>query len=140
MFGKPTRKEFCYDNIHISRNAWDTNLIKVNPDYIAVNWESSGGGAFAVIPHAERGKLPDQMPLFRGHTAAVLDTDWNPFHDSIIASGSDDGKVFVWRVPEGFTLHSDAEEPADVSPIGKLSGHTRCVGWSLRLEARDRGH
>jgi len=140
VFGKPTRKEFCYDNIHISRNAWDTNLIKVNPDYIAVNWESSGGGAFAVIPHAERGKLPDQMPLFRGHTAAVLDTDWNPFHDSIIASGSDDGKVFVWRVPEGFTLHSDAEEPADVSPIGKLSGHTRCVGWSLRLEARDRGH
>ena len=29
IFGKSTRKEFCYDNIHISRNAWDTNLVKV---------------------------------------------------------------------------------------------------------------
>lgn len=29
VFGKPTRKESCYDNLHISRNAWDTNLVKV---------------------------------------------------------------------------------------------------------------
>jgi coronin-1B/1C/6 len=48
----------------------------VNPEYLSVNWESGGGGAFAVIPLNERGKLPDQIPLFRGHTAAVLDTDW----------------------------------------------------------------
>lgn len=49
---------------------------QVNPEYLSVNWESSGGGAFAVIPLDERGKVPDQIPLFRGHTAAVLDTDW----------------------------------------------------------------
>jgi len=49
---------------------------KVNPKYISVNWEASGGGAFAVIPIEERGKVPDQIPLFRGHTSAVLDTDW----------------------------------------------------------------
>ena len=29
VFGKPTKKEACYDNLHISRNAWDTNLVKV---------------------------------------------------------------------------------------------------------------
>ncbi|KAK4193593.1 hypothetical protein QBC35DRAFT_510856 [Podospora australis] len=131
VFGKPTKKEFCYDNLHISRNAWDTNLIKVNPEYISVNWESSGGGAFAVIPLNERGKLPDQIPLFRGHTAAVLDTDWNPFNDRIIASASDDGKVFIWEVPEGFTLHTDAEEPVDVAPLSKLGGHSRKVGHVL---------
>jgi coronin-1B/1C/6 len=100
VFGKSTRKEFCYDNLRISRNAWDTNLVKVkshrgfrrrcpliatadhnlvakvNPEYISVNWEASGGGAFAVIPLNEKGKLPDQIPLFRGHTSSVLDTDW----------------------------------------------------------------
>jgi len=54
-----------------------------------------------------------------------LDTDWNPFHDDIVASGSDDGKVFLWKVPEGFGLRTDAEEPEDVSPVGKLSGHSR---------------
>ncbi|KAK2012903.1 WD domain-containing protein [Colletotrichum eremochloae] len=128
VFGKPTRKEFCYDNLRISRNAWDTNLVKANPDYLSVNWEAGGGGAFAVIPLGETGKVPDQIPLFRGHTATVLDTDWNPFNDRVIASGSEDGKVFIWQVPENFTLYTDAEEPADVSPVGKLAGHSRKVG------------
>ena len=49
---------------------------QANPDYLAVNWEASGGGAFAVIPINEKGRLPEQIPLFRGHTAPVLDTDW----------------------------------------------------------------
>jgi len=131
VFGKSTRKESCYDNLHISRNAWDTNLVKANPEYLAVNWEASGGGAFAVIPVNEKGRLPEQIPLFRGHTAPVLDTDWNPFNDHIIASGSDDGKVFIWQVPQGFTLYSDAEEPADVAPMSKLTGHSRKVGQVL---------
>lgn len=81
VFGKAAKKESTYDNLHISRNAWDTNLVKANPEYISVNWEASGGGAFAVIPVNEKGRLPEQIPLFRGHTAAVLDTDW--YGDSI---------------------------------------------------------
>lgn len=131
VFGKSTRKEFCYDNLHISRNAWDTNLVKANPEYLSVNWESSGGGAFAVIPLNEKGKLPEQIPLFRGHTAVVLDTDWHPFNDHIIASGSDDGKIFIWQVPQDFTLYTDAEEVTDVAPVSKLAGHSRKVGQVL---------
>ncbi|KAL2008432.1 hypothetical protein VTN00DRAFT_6626 [Thermoascus crustaceus] len=133
VFGRPTRKEQCYDNVRVSRNAWDTNLIKVNPKYLAINWESGGGGAFGVIPLHERGKLPERIPLFRGHTAVVLDTDWNPFNDDLIASCSDDGKVFLWRVPENFTVTPDipADEIQDVNPVGKLSGHPRKVGHVL---------
>ncbi|KAK4146398.1 uncharacterized protein C8A04DRAFT_25908 [Dichotomopilus funicola] len=131
IFGKSTKKEFCYDNLRVSRNAWDTNLVKANPEYLSVNWESSGGGAFAVIPLNERGKLPDQIPLFRGHTAAVLDTDWSPHNDRIIASASDDGKVFIWEVPQGFSLYTDAEEITDVAPVSKLTGHSRKVGHVL---------
>ncbi|KAI9734058.1 MAG: Coronin-like protein crn1 [Claussenomyces sp. TS43310] len=131
VFGNPAKKEASYDNLHISRNAWDTNLVKANPEYLSVNWEASGGGAFAVIPINEKGRLPEQIPLFRGHTAPVLDTDWNPFNDRIIASGSDDGKVFIWQVPQGFTLHSEADEPQDVAPLSKLAGHTRKIGQVL---------
>ncbi|KAI1004123.1 Coronin-like protein [Podosphaera aphanis] len=131
VFGKSTRKESCYDNLRISRNAWDTNLVKANPEYLAVNWEASGGGAFAVIPVNEKGRLPEQIPLFRGHTAPVLDTDWNPFNDRFIASGSDDGKVFIWQVPQDFTLYTDADEPVDIGPLSKLTGHSRKVGQVL---------
>ena len=55
----------------------------------------------------------------------MLDTDWNPFNDDIVASASDDAKVFLWQVPSGFSLLTEADEPADVTPVGKLSGHSR---------------
>lgn len=29
-----------------------------------------------MIPINEKGRLPDLLPLFRGHTAVVLDIDW----------------------------------------------------------------
>ncbi|KAF2675561.1 DUF1900-domain-containing protein [Microthyrium microscopicum] len=131
VYGQSTKKDQCYDNLRISKNAWDTNIIKANPEFISVNWEASGGGAFAVIPVNQRGKLPDGIPLFRGHTAAVLDTDWNPFDDNLLSSSSDDGKVFLWRVPKDFTLYSDSDEPADISPVAKLTGHARKVGHVL---------
>ncbi|KAI0405705.1 hypothetical protein F4802DRAFT_168622 [Xylaria palmicola] len=131
VFGKSTRKEFCYDNLRISTNAWDTNLIKANPLYLAVNWESGGGGAFAVIPLEERGKIPDVIPLFRGHTAPVLDTDWNPFNDHLIASASDDARIMLWQVPQDFTLFTGAEDPPDVHHVAALTGHGRKVGQVL---------
>ncbi|KAK9449647.1 uncharacterized protein V1518DRAFT_414284 [Limtongia smithiae] len=131
VYGQPTKKELCYENAHVSKNAWDANLIKVNPSYLSVNWDSSGGGALAVIPLAERGKIPDVIPLFRGHTATVLDTDWNPFDDRVLASASEDGKVGIWKVPEGFALKGDSEAAHDVAPMAKLSGHARKVGHVL---------
>ncbi|KAI9799045.1 MAG: Coronin-like protein crn1 [Piccolia ochrophora] len=131
VFGRSTRKEQCYDGLRISKNAWDTNLVKANPLYLSVNWEASGGGAFAVIPLEERGRMPEQLPLFRGHTAAVLDTDWSPFNDSFLASASDDGKVFLWKVPQDFSVHTTKDEPEDVQPISKLTGHSRKVGHVL---------
>lgn len=46
-----------------------------------------------MVPLEEHGKLPDLIPLFKGHSAPVLDTDFNPFNDSVLASASEDGKV-----------------------------------------------
>lgn len=38
---------------------------------------------------------------------------------------ADNLQVFLWRVPEGFSLRTDAEEVTDIAPVGKLSGHPR---------------
>lgn len=131
IFGRSSRKEQCYDGLRVSGNAWDTNLVKANPLFLSVNWEASGGGAFAVVPLREKGRLPERIPLFRGHTSVVLDTDWSPFDDYLVASASDDAKIFLWRVPEDFSLHTEDEEPTDISPLRKLSGHSRKVGHVL---------
>jgi hypothetical protein len=31
VYGTPARREVSYDNVKVSGNAWDSNLIKVNP-------------------------------------------------------------------------------------------------------------
>ena len=74
MPGTPTWSKYAVPSFTSShtRLTW----YQANPQYVSVNWEASGGGAFAVIPINEKGKLPEHIPLFRGHTAPVLDTDW----------------------------------------------------------------
>lgn len=106
-------------------------MIKSNGTYLAVNWEASGGGAFAVIPLNEVGKSPDIVPLFRGHISVVLDTDFSPFNDRLLASSSDDGKIAIWEIPEDYSFFDYTDINGDVKPITpvkKLSGHLRKVG------------
>ncbi|KAI7871650.1 hypothetical protein BDF14DRAFT_1763182 [Spinellus fusiger] len=126
VYGSVAKRDVCYDNLRVSANAWDTNMIKVNPLFLSVNWNASGGGAFAVIPLSTVGKLPDTYPLYRGHTGPVLDTDFNPFNDYVIASGAEDSKVMIWTIPECYEEDQEA-----VYPVSKLSGHGRKVGQVL---------
>lgn len=134
VFGQSAKKELQYENIKVTNNAWDSNIIKTNGKFISVTWNASGGGAFAVIPVEEVGKSPDQVPLFRGHSAQVLDTDFDPFNDHRLASGSDDSKIGIWEIPEDYSFRSYVDENGDVKdiePVKKLSGHTRKVGHVL---------
>lgn len=124
-FGTANKRDQCHDNLKVSRSAWDTNLISVNQIFIAVNLEVGGGGAFAVLPHTQVGKLPDNLPVFNGHAAAVLDTDFNPFNDHIIASASEDCKAMVWSIPK------DGLKESINTPTLTLSGHGRKVGHVL---------
>ncbi|KAF9094880.1 Coronin-like protein crn1 [Mortierella sp. GBA35] len=124
VYGTAARRELSYDNVKVSGNAWDTNLIKVNPKFFSLNWNSSGGGAFAVIPLSMTGKISDALPLYRGHSAAVLDTDFSPFNDNLIASGAEDSKVFLYTIP-------DEIGEVDIEPVVRLNSHGRKVGQVL---------
>jgi len=122
VFGQPFKKEDSYDEIKVTRNAWDSNYVCANPSYFGVIWESGGGGSFAVIPWAQSGKIDPKLPLVTGHKLAVLDIDWNPFNDNLIASASEDCYVKIWGIPEG-GLKQNMNEP-----LQTLSGHKRKVG------------
>jgi coronin-1B/1C/6 len=66
-----------------------------------------------------------------GHSGAVLDMDWSPFDDSMMATGSEDTQIKLWQIPEDW-------EPTDEKGIGKkgedlknsildLEGHNKKV-------------
>jgi len=124
VFGQPAKKEECYDELRITRSAWDSNYICANPKFFAVILESGGGGAFAVVPWTMTGKLP-QPPQIAGHKGAVLDIDWNPFNDNLIASVSEDCTGKIWGIPEGGLTGTMTE------PLQTLNGHKRKVGTAL---------
>lgn len=121
VFGQPFRKEDCYDELKITRSAWDSNYVTASPLYLGVIWEAAGGGSFAVIPWKTTGKLTDAK-LITGHKGAVLDIEFNPFNDSLIASASEDCYAKLWSIPEG-GLTSNMSEP-----VQTLTGHKRKVG------------
>ncbi|KAI0294482.1 microtubule binding protein [Multifurca ochricompacta] len=141
VFGQPAKKEHGIDNIKVTSSAWDTNVISASGKYISVNWNSSGGGAFAILPAPSPfsgapgipTKLPDIVPLARSHTAPVLDTDWSPHSDSIVASGGEDGNVMIWQVdPSAFEdWNTEGWVPRDFGPVLRIDASPRKIGQVL---------
>lgn len=123
VYGEPYRKDKCYENVRFTKNAWDGSYCAVNPKFLAVVLDTSGaGGAFLVIPLEKVGHQKLGDPRVAGHQREILDIQWNPFNDHIIASASEDCTIKIWRIPSG-GLTEDLLEP-----LVDLRGHQRKVG------------
>ncbi|KAK1789722.1 hypothetical protein P4O66_015617, partial [Electrophorus voltai] len=122
VYGKVGHREACYEGIPITRNVHDNHFCAVNPKFLAVVTESSGGGSFLVIPIYKVGRVDPHQPKICGHQGNVLDIKWCPFRDNIIASCSEDCSVRIWEIPDG-GLRRNMTEAQMV-----LIGHSRRVG------------
>ncbi|KAK3508733.1 hypothetical protein QTP70_004279 [Hemibagrus guttatus] len=219
VFGQAVKNDQCYDDIRVSRVTWDSAFCAVNPKFVAIIVDASGGGAFIVLPlqkpvydpclenwwgltmggregikaiakpkhkadmaasltkdkteidimkdivitapadfddivqpsvccfslltswyagffgHSgflsclvptsrfhKKGRIDKAYPTVCGHTGPVLDIDWCPHNDHVIASGSEDCTIMVWQIPEN-GLTAPISEPVVV-----LEGHSKRVG------------
>ncbi|XP_054857881.1 coronin-6 [Eublepharis macularius] len=122
VFGQPVKADQMYEDIRVSKVTWDSSFCAVNPKFVAIIVESGGGGAFMVLPLAKTGRVDKNFPLVTGHTAPVLDIDWCPHNDNVIASASEDTTVMVWQIPDYVPMRNMTE------PIVTLEGHSKRVG------------
>uniref|UniRef100_A0A8C9QVQ6 Coronin n=1 Tax=Scleropages formosus TaxID=113540 RepID=A0A8C9QVQ6_SCLFO len=122
VFGQAVKADQCYDDIRISQNTWDSTFCSVNPKFVAMIVEASGGGAFMVLPLNKTGRIDMSQPTVCGHKGPILDIEWCPHNDNIIASGSEDCSVMIWEIPDG-GLTTPLREP-----VVKLEGHSKRVG------------
>jgi len=122
VFGTVAKQENIYNGVKPSKSAWDSNKVTANTKYIGLIWDAGGGGSFAVLNAKAPGKISPSLPLVCGHSAEVLDIQFHPFNESLIASGSEDGYAKIWQIPEG-GLTSNL-----TTPVQSLSGHKRKVG------------
>lgn len=63
VFGQAVRNDQCYDDIRVSRVTWDSSFCAVNPKFVAIIIEASGGGAFLVLPLQ---KVSDVLASIKG--------------------------------------------------------------------------
>jgi coronin-1B/1C/6 len=120
VFAAPPRKETVWDGVKLTKNAWDSNFVTVNPQYVAIAWQVGGGGAVGLVNVNVVSKL-DKVPLITGHKGPVLDLEFNPFHDNILATVSEDCYGKIWVIPPDFQGTEDKEAQL-------LKGHQRKVG------------
>ncbi|XP_045480101.1 coronin-2B-like isoform X2 [Harmonia axyridis] len=123
VYGEPAKRDKCYDNVNVTKNAHDSQFCAVNPKFIAIVTEVAGGGAFVVIPIDCTGRLDFNASKITGHKGPVLDIKWNPFNDNVIASASDDCTIKLWHIPDsGLSYHL-------TDWIAELQGHKRRVSY-----------
>ncbi|KAJ8347382.1 hypothetical protein SKAU_G00287830 [Synaphobranchus kaupii] len=122
VFGQAVKADQCYDDIRISQMTWDSNFCSVNPKFVAMIVDASGGGAFMVLPLSKTGRIDMAHPTVCGHTGPVLDIEWCPHNDNIIASGSEDCSVMIWEIPDGGLTKPLTEA------VVTLEGHSKRVG------------
>jgi coronin-1B/1C/6 len=73
-----------------------------------------GGGGPMVVHRLDRpGRFEvSSCQYVTGHSGAVLDIDWSPFDDSLMATASEDTDIKLWSIPEDW-------EPIDESGNAK---------------------
>lgn len=83
--------------------------IAASAKFMAFNWDHAGS-SLAVFPLDDSGRKGKLMPLLHAHTDTVTDIAFSPFHDGLLATGSQDCLVKLWHIPkEGLqvTIQSD---------------------------------
>jgi len=96
----------------------EQQYIKASAKYFAVALRG-GGGPMAVCRLDRPGRFePGTSQIVEGHTGAVLDFDWNPFDDSMLASASEDTTIKIWSIPDDW---EPTDEKGDAKAGNNLS-------------------
>ncbi|GAB0089346.1 Coronin [Sergentomyia squamirostris] len=72
--------------------------IAASAAFMAFNWEHTGT-SLAVLAIDDCGRKSKTMPLLHAHSDTVTDLEFSPFHDGILATGSQDCLVKIWHIP-----------------------------------------
>jgi coronin-1B/1C/6 len=120
VFVEAPKIDETFQDLRLSTATGEQSYIKGNTKFFAVALVG-GGGPVAILEHTKPGRVDPTVPSLAGHKGATLDFDFNPFHEHIIATASDDTTLKIWGIPEGGLTETITE------PLVDLKGHGRKV-------------
>jgi len=118
VFGQPAKPEQSYTGVEVNC-AGDGEFITSNGKFIAFA-ARGGGGPVHVLRTDTTGRLGRQKRL-EVHRARVLDFEFNPFDNNLLATCAEDNQVKLSKIPdEGLT--EDIK-----TPLVSMTGHEKKV-------------
>ncbi|XP_012587123.1 PREDICTED: coronin-7 [Condylura cristata] len=94
---RPPRREAWISDIHAGTAPCCGNQIKSSCSLIAFN--SDRAGVLGIVPLDGQGEHKGHVTHLGCHSDLVTDLDFSPFDDSLLATGSADRTVKLWRLP-----------------------------------------
>ena len=94
----------CFQGFRLSTSTGEQQYIKASGKYFALSL-AGGGGPVAICSLDRPGRFePGTSQILSGHSGNVLDFDWNPFDDSMLATASEDTTIKIWEIPDDMTM------------------------------------
>lgn len=131
VFCDQPKPEFCFQDFRLSTVTGDQQYIKASAKFFAVGM-FGGGGPVVVCRNDRPGRFEDATsPYVHGHAGAVLDIDWSPFDDHMMATASEDTNIKIWSIPEDWEPIDENGNAKKQKPLSEsvadLTGHNKKV-------------
>lgn len=121
VYAQQPKDEFIYKGFRLSTATGDHAYIKANAKYMAIPVAQANGSLAVLDQNMEDRRLEGLLPCLDGHRGPVLDFDFNPLQQQLIASGGDDCMTKIWGIPPDGLKESISES------LAELVGHDKKV-------------
>lgn len=86
------KPEACVRDVCVGSYQTYGNNICASASFMAFNWEHVGS-SMAVLPLDDCGRKSKTMPLLHAHSDTITSSEFSPFHDGLLMTGSQDALV-----------------------------------------------
>lgn len=121
IFGTTAKADLCYNGIKTS-GLGDTNCA-VSEKFLAILKDKK----IFIIPLEKVGRCEENVMLFLDCKEKVLDVQWSPFNDCLLASADEAGDILVWLIPDGGLTESTKD--AHYQLVDKHTRKVTSIQW-----------
>jgi WD40 repeat protein len=140
-----SKHQYAYD-LHLGSNLPLSENMVASRKFFAVPWFAGGGSATAVFETAaEVGRANPKKAMIRGHKSQITAFQFNPFNDNELATGSGEGVVMLWQIPDGGLKENMQEEHARIrlqcdGTLRQICYHNLVQGVMVTSSSGQKGH
>lgn len=98
--GKIWKKEDWITDLSVGAAGLQGNQITASAAFVAFHVVETGNEALGILPLDFKGRFQSRGSLLRCHSDKITDFVFSPFDDGLLATGSHDCTVKLWRIPK----------------------------------------